>query len=186
MTRYCIVIAKTYSARADYSGGFAKTLAATNTQAISCIDIGASQRVIHAQNSVGSLTNASAALIAARCYALDYDGSNVRLYADGALKASLSCTTDPSTSTGGAGRMVVGAAWDVCYTGHTYMCAVYTKSQYGRLDRITADPWGIFAPQLRYIPLSAAAAASTYTLSAATYTNLSATGVTPRVTVTVA
>jgi len=48
------------------------------------------------------------------------------------------------------------------------------------------EPNKIFTPRRLPFPTATEAAASTYTLSAATYTNLSATGVTPRVTVTVA
>jgi len=48
------------------------------------------------------------------------------------------------------------------------------------------NPWQVLRPRRIYIPTATAAAASTYTLSAATYTNLTATTALPRVTVTVA
>jgi hypothetical protein len=95
---------------------------------------------------------------------------------------------------------ITGAAPEI------YVGGIKTYSQYGRAgpihymslawDRalspqervsIGANPWQLFAPRRIYIP-TASAAASTYTLSAATYApgSITASGVTPRVTVTVA
>jgi hypothetical protein len=56
------------------------------------------------------------------------------------------------------------------------------------LALLAENPWSLIAPQVRYVHVGTAAAASTYTLSSATWVpgSITATGVTPRVTVTVA
>jgi hypothetical protein len=52
---------------------------------------------------------------------------------------------------------------------------------------LSSNPWQLFEPRRIYIP-TASAGATTYTITSATYVpgSITSTGVTPRVTVTVA
>jgi hypothetical protein len=120
--------------------------------------------------------------------AVSVAGNNGRHFIAGNGK-TIATSTPTSTYTHGVSGICAGPTAETLQwvSGLHYLAFAPVVVPDAVLLELTANPWRLFQPRRIYIP-TATAAASTYTLSAATYVpgSLTATGVTPRVTVTVA
>ncbi|MBK8106043.1 MAG: hypothetical protein IPK42_10880 [Betaproteobacteria bacterium] len=113
--------------------------------------------------------------------------SNCRVYVDGVLGASGIAGNYVMSSTSTQSLLVGNnVAFSGAHSGYQALTAIWNRQLTdAEVWVVSQNPWQLFAPQQIIIP-TPAAAASTYTLSNPTYGVLTATTVTPRVTVTVA
>jgi hypothetical protein len=116
-------------------------------------------------------------------FAATHKSGEQKMYFNRALVATGTVAETPAL----ASNAGIGPGDGGSVAGYVYMVAVWNRVlNESEILKLNDNPWQLFAPRRVIIP-SAAAAAGIYTLSNATYApgSLTATAVTPRVTVTV-